>query len=152
MMVIDNGSGMDSDTIDSAMTYGRRRDYAAGGDLGHFGVGMKAASLSQARLLRVWSRKSGHPTQGREIDSASVQGRQSVSVIEGRQAEEFFDAVTPPRFPFDTGTVVEWRGITTFLMSAHADEQTSWLEQTINDVRSHLASYFTVSSNPAGSL
>lgn len=140
MMVIDNGSGMDSDTIDSAMTYGRRRDYAAG-DLGHFGVGMKAASLSQARLLRVWSRKSGHPTQGREIDSASVQGRQSVSVIEDRQAEEFFDAVTP-RFPFDTGTVVEWRGITTFLMSAHADEQTSWLEQTINDVRSHLGVVF----------
>ncbi|XGU20798.1 hypothetical protein ACETU7_10560 [Rhodococcus sp. 3Y1] len=27
-------------------------------------------------------------------------------------------------------------------MSAHADEQTSWLEQTINDVRSHLGVVF----------
>ncbi|MFE4503882.1 ATP-binding protein [Rhodococcus sp. NPDC056743] len=138
MMLIDDGRGMDAATIDAAMTYGRRRDYGAA-DLGHFGVGMKAASLSQARVLRVWSRRSGNPTQGREINSG--QGRQAVSVIEEAEAAAFFDAVTP-RFPFDSGTIVEWRGITTFLMSANEDEQTSWLEQTINDVRSHLGVVF----------
>ncbi|MCJ0906088.1 ATP-binding protein [Rhodococcus sp. ARC_M6] len=140
MMVIDDGSGMDNVAIDSAMTYGRRRDYAAA-DLGHFGVGMKAASLSQARVLRVWSRATGHPAVGREIDSASERGRQGVSVIDGDQATGFFGSVTP-RFPLDTGTIVEWRGISTFLMSAHVDEQTSWLEQTINDVRSHVGIVF----------
>lgn len=140
MMVIDDGSGMDSDTIDSAMTYGRRRDYGAA-DLGHFGVGMKAASLSQARVLRVWSRRSGHPAQGREIDSGSPSGRHTVSVIDSAQATQVVDGTTP-RFPFETGTIVEWRGITTFLMSAQADEQTSWLEQTVNDVRGHLGVVF----------
>lgn len=140
MMVIDDGVGMDSDTIDSAMTYGRRRDYAAA-DLGHFGVGMKAASLSQARVLRVWSRADGQRAQGRVIDSFSERGRQAVSTIEDHQAAEFFAAVSP-RFLLETGTIVEWRGIATFLMSAHEDEQTSWLEQTINDVRSHLGVVF----------
>ncbi|MDV6269832.1 ATP-binding protein [Rhodococcus globerulus] len=138
MLLIDDGCGMDAVTMDAAMTYGRRRDYGAA-DLGHFGVGMKAASLSQARVLRVWSRRSGNSTQGREIDSG--QGRQAVSVIDEGEAASFFDAVTP-RFPFEAGTIVEWRGITTFLMSANADEQTSWLEQTINDVRSHLGVVF----------
>ncbi|MGC0363081.1 hypothetical protein ABH922_001065 [Rhodococcus sp. 27YEA15] len=140
LMLIDDGSGMDSGTIDSAMTYGRRREYGAG-DLGHFGVGMKAASLSQARVLRVWSRASGSPTQGREIDSASEHGRQGVAMIDDVHADAFFGAVNP-RFPFETGTIVEWRGITTFLMSAQADEQTSWLEQTIGDVRNHLGVVF----------
>ncbi|MGP5641613.1 ATP-binding protein, partial [Brachybacterium tyrofermentans] len=48
--VIDDGRGMDSATVDDAMEYGHKRDYADD-DLGHFGIGLKAASLSQAETL-----------------------------------------------------------------------------------------------------
>ncbi|QHE68596.1 hypothetical protein GFS60_02130 [Rhodococcus sp. WAY2] len=140
MRVIDDGAGMDGDTIEAAMTYGRRREYASG-DLGHFGVGMKAASLSQARMLRVWSRATGQLAQGRMIDTTDGQGRHTVSVLDSAQVAQQLDD-TAPRFPFTTGTIVEWRGIKSFLMSADRDEQVSWLEQTINDVRSHLGVVF----------
>ncbi|WP_182358940.1 ATP-binding protein [Tomitella gaofuii] len=39
---LDNGCGMNDSMIDSAMTLGYRRIYATR-DLGHFGIGMKAA-------------------------------------------------------------------------------------------------------------
>src|SRR3954453_7980124 len=42
--VIDNGRGMDAPVADEAMTLGHQREYADN-DLGHFGLGMKAASF-----------------------------------------------------------------------------------------------------------
>lgn len=140
LMVIDDGAGMDSAAIDSAMTFGRRRDYGSA-DLGHFGVGLKAASLSQARALRVWSRAAKHSAQGRLIDSASPEGVHVVSVIDSEQAEKLF-ATVKPRFTLVTGTIVEWQGINTFLMSSDTDEQVGWIEETIDDVRSHLGIVF----------
>lgn len=70
MMLIDDGLGMDAATIDAAMTYGRRRDYGAA-DLGHFGVGMKAASPVRpgscecGRGARVIPPKAARSTPGR---------------------------------------------------------------------------------------
>jgi hypothetical protein len=136
LKVIDDGKGMDDSAIDAAMTYGAKRDYASG-DLGHFGVGMKAASLSQANTLVVWSKSGDHGAVGRVIESSD----QLVSTVESCEAQAVF-AETNPRFPFIAGTIVEWRGITTFLMSADEDEQVSWLETAIDDVRSHLGVVF----------
>src|ERR1700755_3532655 len=45
LYVIDNGKGMAPGAIDTAMTLGGRRTYDAG-ELGHFGMGLKAASFS----------------------------------------------------------------------------------------------------------
>ncbi|WP_072804247.1 ATP-binding protein [Rhodococcoides yunnanense] len=134
--VVDDGRGMDDSAIDAAMTYGNRRDYAAS-DLGHFGVGMKAASLSQATTLVVWSKSANHAAVGRMIDSAD----HTVSTLKAEEARSVFDETTP-RFPFANGTIVEWRGITTFLMSADEDEQVSWLETAVDDVRQHLGIVF----------
>ena len=136
LRIIDDGKGMSSDTMDAAMAYGSARRYEAG-DLGHFGVGMKAASLSQANTLVVWSRADGHPAQGRMIQA----GVGTEATLDSDDAQSIFDA-TKPRFPFNRGTIVEWRGITTFLMSANEDEQVSWLETAIDDVRSHLGVVF----------
>lgn len=137
LKVIDNGKGMDTVTVDAAMTYGKRRSYGVD-DLGHFGVGMKAASMSQAEQLFVWSRSSTDELQGRMIEGSSTQSVHSVGPVETTEAF----ASTHPRFPFPTGTIVEWRGIRSFLMSADSDEQVSWLETTIDDVRSHLGIVF----------
>ena len=45
--VIDDGSGMDEASVDRAMTVGQRRDYRDDA-LGHFGMGLKAASFSRS--------------------------------------------------------------------------------------------------------
>lgn len=136
LRIIDDGRGMSAETMDAAMKYGSQREYGAD-DLGHFGVGMKAASLSQASTLVVWSKAEGHPVQGRRIDSASS----TVSTLDSTDAKSVFGSARP-RFPLEVGTIVEWQNITTFLMSADEDEQVGWLENAIADVRSHLGIVF----------
>ena len=55
LLVIDDGQGMDEAGLDVAMTVGGQTAYAASA-LGHFGAGLKAASLSHADSLTVISR------------------------------------------------------------------------------------------------
>lgn len=59
--ICDNGDGMTSEELFDAMRYGSesKRDRRADDDLGRFGLGLKAASLSQCRKLTVASKKKG---------------------------------------------------------------------------------------------
>jgi len=59
--ILDDGIGMDQDTLFNGMKYGSNsseleRDK---NDLGRFGLGMKAASLSQCKILTVVSKQNG---------------------------------------------------------------------------------------------
>ncbi len=58
--VIDNGTGMDQETLIEAMRMGGAGPLGgrAATDLGRFGLGLKTASLSQGRCLTVISRSS----------------------------------------------------------------------------------------------
>ena len=53
--IMDNGCGMEPDSLTYAMRHGSRRpsDYREPGALGRFGLGLKAASLSQRRKFTV---------------------------------------------------------------------------------------------------
>jgi hypothetical protein len=136
LLVIDDGAGMDAASIDAAMTYARKRDYRQG-ELGHFGLGMKAASLSQADTLTVWSRAWGCTAVGRLIERETLGRNYQVSELDGHQATERLDTADAG-FEMTTGTIIEWRDLRTFLNSSDPDEQTSWLEQTISDIQNHL--------------
>ena len=59
--VLDDGDGMDLESLKMAMRYGSRdpRDARVGLDLGRFGLGMKTASLSQCRRMTVASWREG---------------------------------------------------------------------------------------------
>ncbi len=59
--ITDNGSGMTHDELFDAMKYGsvRKGSERAENDLGRFGLGLKAASLSQCRKLTVITKKNG---------------------------------------------------------------------------------------------
>ena len=61
VVVLDNGAGMDEDTLVSAMRFGSTDPRAIRGasDLGRFGLGLKTASLSQCRRLTVVSGRAG---------------------------------------------------------------------------------------------
>lgn len=75
--IIDDGTGMDEDTLISAMRFGSRdpRDRRHGMDLGRFGLGLKTASLSQCRSLTVVTLKDGHFSTGRwNLDTCEQRG------------------------------------------------------------------------------
>lgn len=59
--ICDDGYGMTSDELFDAMKYGseQKRSGRSESDLGRFGLGLKAASLSQCRKLTVVSKKDG---------------------------------------------------------------------------------------------
>jgi len=59
--ICDDGYGMSKDELFDAMKYGseQKRGQRAADDLGRFGLGLKAASLSQCRKLTVASKKDG---------------------------------------------------------------------------------------------
>lgn len=136
LLVVDDGAGMDTAAIDHAMGYAHRREYGAG-DLGHFGIGLKAASLSQADTLWVWSRRHGIPAVGRGLERATVDAGPLVQTFSTPDAEARLAAVDPG-FPMSTGTVVEWRDVRGFLQSPDPEEQRGWLESALEDLRTHL--------------
>lgn len=140
LLVVDDGDGMDSEIVDAAMTYARRRTYT-GSDLGHFGIGLKAASLSQADTLLVWSRAYGSPAVGRGLERSTLDTGPMMESFSTDDATARFGAVDVV-FPLPTGTVVEWRDIRSFLHSPDPAEQTGWLERTLEDLRTHLGIVF----------
>ncbi len=138
--IIDDGAGMDESAIDGATQYGARRGYGSG-DQGHFGVGLKAASLSQAEALAVYSAAEQHDSVGRRLAVTGKTDHPVVEVIGSGDARQAIESAHP-RFPMTTGTIVEWRGIKTFPLSADREEQVAWLESTIGDLQSWLGLVF----------
>lgn len=136
LLVVDDGSGMDTRAIDHAMGYAHRRDYGSA-DLGHFGIGLKAASLSQAETLYVWSRRHGGPAVGRGLQRSSLDTGPLVESFSTTDAAARLDGVRPG-FSLEHGTVVEWRDVRGFLQSPDPEEQSAWLEQALETVRVHL--------------
>ncbi len=71
--VLDNGDGMGSDQIDDAMTIGHQRDYRPR-DLGHFGMGLKAASFGHSDVLTVWSSRAMQTRRSPHSPSRFLEG------------------------------------------------------------------------------
>jgi len=134
--VIDDGRGMDTAAIDDAMTYARKRAYGQT-DLGHFGIGLKAASLSQADALYVWSRRYGAPAVGRRILRSTIDSGPVVDSYDTEDAQERLHG-TEVDFSLDTGTVVEWADVRTFLRSTDREEHRRWLEDQVDRLLFHL--------------
>lgn len=61
LIIMDDGYGMGNEELEKAMRYGSKNplDIREDSDLGRFGMGLKAASLSQCRQLVVVSKQNG---------------------------------------------------------------------------------------------
>ncbi len=57
--ILDNGCGMDDDTLRKALIFGEGTHFEEKHGLGKFGVGLPQASLSQGSILSVWTWQSG---------------------------------------------------------------------------------------------
>lgn len=136
LQVIDNGHGMDSVAVDRAMTYSGRRDYRET-DLGHFGVGLKAASLSQTNTVFVYAKGYGASAVGRVLSRTGEASPPQVGNITPSDAEQQLAAVGI-NGDGACGTLIEWRDVRSFPTTTKVEEQRRWLEGAIRDVRGHL--------------
>jgi len=140
LCVVDDGRGMDDETIDQAMTVGGRRAYEDR-DLGHFGVGLKAASLGQADSLVVLSRAAACEAVGRRWLIHKATNGFDCDVIDGA----FATAEVDRRWEFlsvTTGTIVRWDGVRSFPSSKRPEVVERYLEDTVLRVRQHLGLVF----------
>ena len=139
--VVDNGTkGMDDSTIDEAMTLGHQREYADS-DLGHFGIGMKAASFGHADVLTVWSKKNGAEPVGRRIRRAEFSNNFSCEVLSAgaaTDAEYHRKRITGA----GRGTSVVWSELRHVYRGANAEEARTWMANTERRLRSHLGVTF----------
>lgn len=107
--VCDDGGGMLYEELFDAMKYGSRlkKDFRDGDDLGRFGLGLKAASLSQCRKLTIMSKKNGIIT-GLCWDLDEIEATCDWNIIEYSN-EELSEI---PYYNYlqgkDSGTVVLW--------------------------------------------
>jgi hypothetical protein len=58
--VIDDGTGMDRDTLRMALQFGNGTRLGATSGIGRFGMGLPNSSISQAQRVEVWSWQDGH--------------------------------------------------------------------------------------------
>jgi hypothetical protein len=136
--VVDNGDGMSPTDIDGAMTFGNVRDYGPD-ELGHFGLGLKAASFSQAESLSVISQASGSVASGRRWLMSKATESYECDVI----AEDFCQTEFARHLPGSaSGTIVRWDDIRTFPEHEDPDMLMSFLHDTSTRLQQHLGLVF----------
>lgn len=117
--ICDNGDGMDSDELFDAMKYGSQMKKAGRkeDDLGRFGLGLKAASLSQCRKLTVISKQCGVKTAlAWELDKVKQSCEWDILQYDEEEIENimFSDYLDD----LDSGTVVLWESFDFFKKNA----------------------------------
>ncbi|WP_082924001.1 ATP-binding protein [Dietzia sp. 111N12-1] len=137
---IDDGHGMNAQEIDRALTIGHRREYSSS-DLGHFGMGLKAASFGNAEELTVWSKRNGHDPVGRRIRRQDFARDFSCDILSTDAARKFFRqrralAATA------SATAVVWTRPRNAFVGTDPTEANAWLERTANSLRMHLGLTF----------
>jgi hypothetical protein len=142
LRVTDDGMGMTPARLDEAMRYGTEAAYAERA-LGHFGLGLKTASLSQSRRLTVASRRRGSArTSIRCWDLDHVLARNSWDLerIPSRTADE---RLTAPFAANGHGTVVLWQNLDRVLPRRPTPGLTAKvLARAAADVGQHLSMVF----------
>jgi len=142
LRVVDDGLGMTEGDIDEAMRYGSARKYGDR-DLGHFGLGLKTASLSQCRCLTVAARTSprGRIRSRRwDLDRVARTDAWELERLTTRQAPS--EAVEPLRNR--SGTVVLWQRLDRILGTRRIDGEAAArrLEAAAEEIAEHLAMVF----------
>lgn len=139
LYIADDGRGMNETLIDRAMTLGGQRTYNEG-DLGHFGIGLKAASLGQARSLTVVSRASGSAAVGRRLLTDKLSEGFDCEILDAEFAASTVDRPWGHVSP-TTGTIVIWNQVRPFqlLRSGAAD---AFLDDATNRLCRHLGLVF----------
>lgn len=137
LLIVDDGHGMNDEALDVAMTVGGQQKYSADA-LGHFGAGLKAASLSHADALTVISRTKRSPSTGRRWLTSQAQNDFTCDIVEARYCQDLIDR-------YDGvigwhGTIVRWDEVRAF-GTITAGQTDRFLNETIERLETHLGLY-----------
>lgn len=140
LLVADDGAGMDDSDIDVAMTVGGDRSYGAD-EIGRFGLGLKAASFSQARSVTVVSAADQAAATGRRWQVQHAKSDYQCEIVE----PSFAAGLLGQDWGFvsaKTGTVVRWDDVKGFpaVDDEHAIDR--FLQGTIAKLRTYLGLIF----------
>jgi hypothetical protein len=139
--ILDDGCGMTPERLKDAMrlggTSGSVRDED---DLGRFGLGLKTASLSQAKTLRVLSKCIGGVMAGRSWDiNLIVETGRWLSPVISRQEQEEIPLAERLSY-LESGTLVVWTDLDQ-LIEATQEPQEAILEN-FQELNQHLSLIF----------
>lgn len=140
LAVVDNGRGMNKREIDTAMTLGGRRTYNET-DIGHFGVGLQASSLGQAKSFIVASKQASSKAVARRIEAEKMEKAYECEIL----SKEFADALINRNWGHlesSTGTVIKWEDLKSFPKAFHGSDVDGFISQTIHALGRHLGLYF----------
>ena len=135
--ILDDGSGMDADELDSAMRLGERSplDQRASDDLGRFGLGLKTASFSQCRRLTVASIKGGCLNCLRwDLDLIGSNPNDDWLLFEGPSKES--ESLLEPLLRSGRGTMVLWERLDKIVTPDFAEQD---FLDLMDAVEQHLA-------------
>lgn len=138
--LVDDGHGIPGDQIEAAMTLGGNRNYGEH-SLGHFGMGLKASSFSQANTLMVLSRDSVQNEVGMRWVADKARSGFECDVIGSRYVHRTLSRSWAP-LRLITGTVVLWQQMKTFPMTSEPKIVESFLQNTTDRLVSHLGLVF----------
>ena len=142
--IVDDGVGMDEESLVRAMTVGGIDPDAARDekDLGRFGLGLKTASLSQCRRLTVFTRDSKGSLHARcwDLDFVAATGQWALRT-------GGFTAALESRFrqhltSLGTGTVVVWECLDRIVPDERVSEIGERLRGRIPSLEKHLSMVF----------
>lgn len=136
LYVVDNGKGMTDAAINVAMTLGGRREYAEK-DLGSFGIGLKAASFSNAKAVTVVSCATGHAPVGRRLEADPIKREFHCDVV----APAFAKSELSRRWgiPWSgTGTIVRWDEVFGYPATDDPTRVEEFITRSMTEIINHL--------------
>lgn len=140
VQIVDNGKGMTPQGLRDGMTVGRRRDYRPD-ELGHFGMGLKASSLSQANVLSVWTRAANNDATGMRMTKDSMMNGAQCDILSKSSALAHLYA-SDYGFDLTTGTVVQWSDVHGMSAADNVADQTRWFENALVALKLELSVIF----------
>jgi len=110
LLVLDNGRGMSEVRLREAMRFGADVDTEIS-RLGKFGLGLKLASLSQAKALHVISWADKEQLQGRAWLEHGIHSGFQSTIYDLSECRELVQRAIPDRARSATGTLVVWEDL-----------------------------------------
>lgn len=140
LTILDNGWGMDYNTLENAMKYGVDPDAPRPPkDLGRFGLGMKMASLSQCRCLTVISKKDGRISACRwDLDYIRNMHQWELLTLEPEEVSHYEEYALLQKE--ESGTLVVWEKLDKVDGKTELTEKL--LISKINSLTKHLSKTF----------
>ncbi len=140
IVVQDNGTGMSRQQLELCLRFGGSSRFGERESFGRFGMGLPAASLSQARRVEVMAWQNGGPTMEVALDVDAVASGEATSLRARRVAPA--DTVSGCRVTWRTCDRIEYRRL-------------GWLERTLRRdlgrmYRRFLAEGLTLTLNGTG--